>query len=110
MYTSDYGYATSGGSTVDRNTCLARNQYAWDTSELSDCFNNNWLYGSSVDWKFTLSRYLNVKNYLYIIKLQGSTRYNFVTSAGDIYPVVYLSTDAIIRSGSGSSTDPYEVK
>ena len=29
MYPSDYGYATSGGSTTDRATCLAKEIYSW---------------------------------------------------------------------------------
>ena len=37
MYPSDYGYATSGGSTTDRATCLNTVLYSWDGSSVSDC-------------------------------------------------------------------------
>ena len=33
MYPSDYGYATSGGSTTDRAACLAKEMYNWDGSD-----------------------------------------------------------------------------
>ena len=41
MYTSDYGYATSGGSTSTRTSCLAKELYNWDSNSYSDCKNND---------------------------------------------------------------------
>ena len=56
MYPSDYGYATSGGSTSNRTSCLNKELYNWDSSSYSDCKNNDWLYDSStVQW--TLAPY-----------------------------------------------------
>ena len=46
MYPSDYGYATSGGSTTDRAACLAKEMYNWDGSDVSDCKSNDYLYKS----------------------------------------------------------------
>src|SRR5699024_4402323 len=43
MYPSDYGYATSGGTTTDRASCLAKEMYNWDASSYSDCKNNDYL-------------------------------------------------------------------
>ena len=37
MYPSDYGYATSGGTTKDRAACLAKEIYNWSASYFSDC-------------------------------------------------------------------------
>ena len=53
MYPSDYGYATSGGDTTDRATCLNTVLYSWDGSSVSDCKNNDWLLKNS--WQWTLS-------------------------------------------------------
>ena len=44
MYPSDYGYATSGGSTTNRATCLAKEMYNWYGSDVSDCKSNDYLY------------------------------------------------------------------
>ena len=46
MYPSDYGYATSGGSTSNRTSCLNSELYNWDSA--SDCYNNDWLYNSAI--------------------------------------------------------------
>ena len=54
MYPSDYGYATSGGSTTSREECLAKELYNWDSSSYSDCKNNDWLYNNnSQQWAIT---------------------------------------------------------
>ena len=47
MYPSDYGYATAGGSTTDRTSCLVTmlDYGGWNKS--SDCYNNDYLYKSS---------------------------------------------------------------
>ena len=54
MYPSDYGYATSGGSTTDRTACLAKEMFNWDGSGVSDCKNNDYLYKSSY-YQWTLA-------------------------------------------------------
>ena len=51
MYPSDYGYATSGGSTTNREACLAKELYNWDS--YSDCKNNDWLFNSTIQWTLT---------------------------------------------------------
>ena len=54
MYPSDYGYATSGGSSMNRASCLAKELYNWNSSSYSDCKNNDWLYDSS-NYQWTLT-------------------------------------------------------
>ena len=44
VYPSDYGYATSGGQTSDRATCLAKGLSNWTSSSESDCTNNDYFY------------------------------------------------------------------
>src|SRR5699024_7966684 len=54
MYPSDYGYATSGGTTTNRESCLAKELYNWSSSSYSDCKNNDYLYNSrSIQWTLT---------------------------------------------------------
>ena len=54
LYPSDYGYATSGGSGVDRATCLNTALSKWNDNSVSDCKNNNWLlYSSNYSWSIT---------------------------------------------------------
>ena len=54
MYLSDYGYATSGGATTNRASCLAKELTKWDDSSVSDCKDNDWMYNSSKSqWTIT---------------------------------------------------------
>ena len=54
MYPSDYGYATAGGSTTSRASCLAKELYSWDSSSYSDCKNNDYLFDSGY-WQWTIT-------------------------------------------------------
>ena len=106
MYPSDYGYATSGGSTTDRNACLNKELYNWDSSDFSDCKNNDWIFNSSYQWTITprASNSYNVFNV-------NSTGYLYGTNASDTYigvrPVVFLKSNIKIVDGDGSSSNPY---
>ena len=52
IYPSDYGYATSGGSTTNRETCLNTELKNWE--DYGNCYNNDWLYNSSTSqWILT---------------------------------------------------------
>ena len=110
MYPSDYGYATSGGSTTDRTTCLNTSLSSWDSSSVSDCKNNDWLFNSSSQW--TLSPNATPS---------GAYRAFFVYSGGRVNnggaynnyaasPVVYLKSNVKISSGTGSQDDPFVLK
>ena len=103
MYPSDYGYATSGGTTTDRNSCLNTILYNWE----SDCYNNNWLGNSYMEWTIT-SLSVFPANVFQIVQ----NNLNF-TNAGiyssDVYPVVFLKANIKITSGDGSSSNPYVI-
>ncbi len=66
MYSSDYGYATSGGSTTDRATCLNGNLSHWSknfesntnqqiVTGFEDCVINNWIFDSFLPPQWTIS-------------------------------------------------------
>src|SRR5699024_7754787 len=61
MYPSDYGYATSGGRTTNRASCLAKELYNWDS--VSDCYNNDCLYSGISQW--TLTPYSGYSTYVF---------------------------------------------
>ena len=104
MYPSDYGYATSGGTTTDRNACLNKELYNWDS--VSDCYNNDWIFNSAYQWTITprASDSYNVFG-LY------SSGYLYNDYASDAYngvrPVVFLKSSIKIVDGDGSSNNPY---
>ena len=110
MYPSDYGYATGGGSTSDRSVCLAKELYNWDDSSVSDCKNNDYLYKSSYS-QWTLAPSFSGDNYVFSFGKSGFVHYHYLSSADlEVHPVVFLKSNISIISGTGTSTDPYQLK
>ena len=107
MYPSDYGYATSGGTTTDRASCLAKEMYNWDASSYSDCKNNDYLYNSSLyQWTITpdSSRSDRVFNVYATGHVNGYRANNSYNSAS---PVLYLASTVEITGGDGTSGNPF---
>ena len=106
MYPSDYGYATSGGATTNRNACLNKELYSWYDTNASDCRINDWLYDSSTyQWTLTSrSSYSNLVLYVYNTGYVNSHNANNIFGAR---PVVFLKSNITIASGNGSSSQPY---
>ncbi len=108
MYPSDYGYATSGGSTTDRAECLNTVLYYWHDSSVSDCKNNDWLYNSS-SYQWTLSPGASSfsASHVFSVLSEGKV-YDYDESNNyAVLPVVYLSSNVKIYSGTGSQDDPF---
>ena len=109
MYPSDYGYATSGGSTSNRTSCLAKKLYSWYEYDYSDCKNNDWLLDSSYrQWTLSplatpyASSVFNVINSGYV----GSV---YALNACLVRPSVYLISKTSILGGEGTLENPYEI-
>ena len=109
IYPSDYGYATSGGSITDRNSCLNKELYNWKDSSYSDCKNNNWLYNSSVQW--TMIPLTSGSNSVFCLNTSGHLFHVIARSTSyTIHPVVFLKSSVKIDSGDGSASNPYVFK
>ena len=106
MYPSDYGYATSGGTTTNRASCLAKELYNWESSSYSDCKNNDYLYDSS-GWQWTLTSHLGDYFYVFCVDSSGYVDYFDAYNSAFSRPVLYLNSNVQITSGDGSSTNPY---
>ena len=105
MYPSDYGYATSGGSTTDRETCLNTELYNWD--DYDDCFNNDWLYEGSSQW--TLTPRSSISGDVFYVSSSGLV-YNYnANSRIDVSPALYLSSNVKISGGEGTENSPYQL-
>ena len=105
MYPSDYGYATSGGSTTNRQTCLNTELYNWDGYD--DCFNNDWLYTGSHPW--TLTPHSSYSDYLFYVYSNGSVRSSDAFYSNDVFPALYLSSNVKISGGEGTENSPYQL-
>ena len=119
IYPSDYGYATSGESITNREACLATELYHW--SNVSYCYNNDWLYKSGTA-QWTITHRLDYSVYVFGIDSDGSvaasislTRagaldpYGFgaTTQQAAVFPSVYLSSDVKIIDGNGNYDNPF---
>ena len=101
-YPSDYGYA------ADLGKC---------TKKLVDYFNstctaNNWMksiIASNIGWLLTpCSGYSYYE--LYVTSIGGVNYGSSVYTANAVTPVLFLNSDASVKSGTGTSTDPYQIK
>lgn len=106
MYPSDYGYATSGGITTNRETCL--NTALTEIGNLSDCINNNWLYiPDKAQWLMTPSL-TNGENY-FTINASGSLGEQKSDVSISDRPTAYLKNGLIIKGGNGTLGNPYKL-
>ena len=111
MYPSDYVYATSGGSTTDRATCLKSNLNSWPSN--SDCYNNDWLFNSSVQWTlspkadYSYSTYSFDASTVFVVDYSGYFISNYAFGDNGVRPVGYLLPSVKISSGTGSESDPF---
>ena len=108
MYPSDYGYATSGGSTTNRESCLAKELYNWDSSSFSDCKNNDWLFTGTYQW--TLTPHSSYLTGVFFVNSTGCViNYRDAYNSRGVRPSVYLTSNVMISGGDGTINDPYVV-
>ena len=110
MYPSDYGYATSGGTTKDRAACLAKELYNWDSSDFSDCSRNDYLQdASNVQW--TLATSSTYASYVFFLGANGLVvsldNANLTTA---IRPALFLKSNILVDKGTGAKSNPYTLK
>ena len=107
MYPSDYGYATSGGSTTNRASCLAKELYNWGS--VSDCYNNDWLYKSGT-YQWTLTPHSSNSGGGFTVYSDGLVGgYPVSDTTNAVSPALYLSSNVKISGGEGTENSPYQL-
>ena len=106
MYLSDYGYATSGGTTTNRASCLSKEMYNWDDSSVSDCKNNDWMYNSNI-WQWTISPRADDSNSVFYVINAGYVNGYIANRDRAARPVVHLKSTIKVITGSGTKESPY---
>lgn len=110
MYPSDYGYATSGGSITNRETCLLTALHSWGTDSVSDCTNNNWLFTGHTQLSLTPMQSDTLATYTAFLYYNGVVRIGSANNSNEeVHPVVYLKTNVKISGGTGTLTNPYVI-
>ena len=107
MYPSDYGYATSGGTSMNRASCLAKQLSTWYGA--SDCYNNDWLLDSRAS-QWTLTPHSSDAGDVFCVYGDGliSDSHTFAPG-GAVRPSVYLISSTSILGGEGTLENPYEI-
>ena len=110
MYPSDYGYATAGGTTTNRDSCLAKELYNWDGSNVSDCKNNDYLFKSAYT-QWTLAPYSSISYGAFRVGTGGCVRSDYgVGYAYGVRPAAYLkSSISITDVGIGTAESPFQL-
>ena len=112
MYPSDYGYATSGGSTSNRTSCLNKELYNW--ADAIDCTDNDWLYDSS-NKQWTLAPETSFSDSVFYVEytgyvvVSGGGPNGYANSHYAVRPSVYLIPSTSILGGEGTLENPYEI-
>ena len=107
MYPSDFGYATSGGSTTDRATCLNTVLNSWGDSSVSDCKNNDWLFNRSYQLTLSPNAFSSHATHVFDVRSGGYVTNGSAGSHGAVLPVGYLLSNVGVQSGDGSSGNPF---
>ncbi len=110
MYPSDYGYATGGGSTVSRESCLEREIPTWYNNSkgtTTDCTTNDWLYDSN-DLQWAITPEWGSAVGLFRVTRGGIVDIGYA-QGGDriVRPVVYLKSSVTLSQGTGKIDDPF---
>ena len=113
MYPSDYGYATSGGSTTDRAACLNKELYNWSDSSANDCQYNDWLFNDLFNndhqWTILPGATSLAATIVGIVDETGSVGGSDASRIFGVRPVVYLTSNVRISGGEGTSESPFEL-
>ena len=110
MYPSDYGYATSGGSTTDRATCLNKELWNWRSS-ISDCYTNDWLFNRGISqWTLSPLADSSSAHIAFYVYADGYVSYDGAYNVKGVRPVVYLASNVKISGGEGTSKSPFSLE
>ena len=110
MYPSDYGYATAGGTTTNRDSCLAKELFNWDGSGVSDCKNNDYLYKSGYT-QWTFAPYSSNSGNVFRVGNTGYGYYDFAGNTNSVRPIAFLKSNISITDvGIGTAEFPFQLK
>ena len=121
MYPSDFGYATGGGATTDRASCLSVPMSEWQDVPLppgfegtyqsyGECGIYNWLTKDYFQWTITATAEPYTVAGVDVGVLSLLAAYMSSDNSGmeiNVRPSIYLKSNVIISGGIGSSSDPF---
>ena len=109
MYPSDYGYATSGGTTKDRAACLAKELYNWASSDFSDCKGNDYLLDTN-NYQWTLAPASANARIVFVVGRDGYVGGGSAYGTSAVRPALFLKSNIQVDKGTGEKSNPYTLK
>ena len=100
MYPSDYAYAPSASS------CLDKIIYSYGSNQ--SCKSDNWLYRSTYA-QWTITPYADVSYSQFLLNAIGNMGADQTTNIHATRPAVYLKSNVKVASGDGSKANPYQL-
>ena len=99
-YPSDYGYA------ADFRSCTQD----LDNYNNSACTSKNWMKAIiAPNYGALINPHSDVSYSIWRINQNGGVRYNTASTVYGITPVIYLDPKLVIKSGTGTSSSPYQL-
>ena len=99
-YITDYAYASSES---DCNTKI-------DKSSTYKCKNNNWMYRGDNTWYLSPRAYSVIARDVWAVYVGGDVGSYGAAFHLSVFPTIYLKSNILIESGTGTNTDPYILK
>ena len=115
-YVTDWAYA-SGENICETN--MNEGYYAGASSPdeafaNAVCKNNNWMnYGSTYNdttWFMSPDANPNLANNVWFVYGAGAAEYDIAANSNAAVPSIYLKSNVLIESGTGTSSNPYTLK
>ena len=115
-YVTDWAYA-SGENICETN--MNEGYYAGASSPdeafaNAVCKNNNWMnYGSTYNdttWFMSPDANPNLANNVWFVYGAGAAEYDIAACSSAVVPSIYLKSNVLIESGTGTSSNPYTLK
>ena len=99
-YVTDYAYASS------ENDCNTR----IDQLSTYKCKNNNWMHRSTSTWYLSPNADSGYAYFVWHVSGVGRARYYRASGSYGVAPAIYLKSNVLIESGTGTSSEPYILK
>ena len=102
-YVTDWAYASS-------ESVCETNMQKQDSSNAYICKNNNWMQRSTEAWYLSPNADgWSAYNAWYVSGV-GYANYNYAANSKAVAPSIYLKSNILIKSGNGTSSNPYILK
>ena len=115
-YVTDWAYA-SGENICETNMNKGYSAGASSPDEAfanAVCKNNNWMnYGSTYNdttWFMSPRAYHDSASHVWFVYGAGAAEYDRAANSNAVVPSIYLKSNVLIESGTGTNTDPYTLK